>query len=531
MTKRGPGRPRIYESDAARQKAYRERLKAATQQPAPPTVPRNTKRPGQVLAKWAKENLIVPAPHRNAGQPFILPKYLVSFLDDAATHRESLLCIARKNSKSCAIAIYALGRLVGPLVIHGWRGGCLSISKEKAAELKTQMQDIAETSNLKGLEFMRSPAPGHVLGPHKGKFEILVNAHASSLDDAIVDELGLLQEKDRENINSMRSSVSARGGRFIGLTIHGSGPFVPEILSRKGQKGLAVHHYVAQEDCELDDQEAWQAANPGLGIVKEISYMEGEAERVAATPADESTFRAYDLNQPLEPGEEIILSPADLTARLFTDEPAERDGPVVLAFDFGEAKSGTAAFAIWPMTGRCEAWLGFGSNPSLRARAKADDAKYLEMEARGELKVYEGRVTPVAEFLRDVADDLEGQEVIEVASDGYKRSEAQDFLDATTGWQLQYAAGAQGHAADVRSLTRLIHSDRLSMSPNLAFTFAIAKHKANRDVAGNPKINKRKARGRIDILSSALIAAGMAEQYFDAPHLLQPQVETYWCHG
>ena len=510
-------------TNAERQARYRDKKRKANQ-PKPPAVPRDLDQPGNVLANWASEKLVIPAGHRNAGQPFKLPEYLIKFLDDAISHRESLLCIARKNAKSAAIAVYALGRLCGPLAVPGWRGGCLSISKPKAGELKLQMKQIAEASDLKGLKFWKSPAPGHVTGPFDGRFEILCEGHASGLDDSIVDELGLLQEKDRETVASMRSAVSARNGRFIGLTVHGSGPFVPEILSREGQHGLAIHHYASSADCELDDQAAWRAANPGLGIVKELEYMQGEAERVAATPADESSFRALDLNQPMEPGEEVILTVADLKNRVFTDNPPERRGPVIIAFDFGESKSGTSIFKIWPMTGRCECWLAFGSIPSLRQRSQADDAKYLEMEKRGELKVYEGRITPVAEFLKDVAADLEGEEILHCACDQYKRAEAQDFLDKSgTGWQLTHAEGSKGHASDVRALTRLVQSDRLKMNTSLCFTTAIAKHKAIRDQAGNPKINKRKARGRIDVLSAALIAAGLSEQYFDAPWLLTPE--------
>ncbi len=511
-------------TNAEKVRRYRERQKKANQ-PKPPAVPRDLKNPGEVLAAWARENLIIPPGHRNAGQPFELPEYLIKFLNDAATHPESLLCIARKNAKSAAIAVYALGRLCGPLIVPGWRGGCLSISKLKAAELKTQMQQIAEASNLEGLQFMRSPAPGHVLGPYGGKFEILCEGHASGFDDSIIDEIGLLQEKDRETVASMRSAVSARAGRFIGLTVHGSGPFVPEILKREGQQGLAIHHYAASLDCELDDRAAWQAANPGLDIVKEVSYMEQEAARVAATPADESSFRALDLNAPLEPSEEVILTPADLKHRVFTDNPPERLGPVIVCFDFGESKSATAAFAIWPQSGRCEAWIAFGSNPSLRTRSKADDAAYEEMEKRGELKVYEGRITPVKEFLKDVAADLEGEEILHCACDQYKRAEAQDFLDQSTGWQLTHAEGSQGHAKDVRSLTRLVQSDRLRMKPSLCFTSAIAKHKAKRDQAGNPKINKQRTRGRIDVLSAALIAAGLSEKYFDSPGLLSQKMK------
>ena len=35
----------------------------------------------------------------------------------------------------------------------------------------------------------------------------------------------------------------------------------------------------------------------------------------------------------------------------------KRQGPVVMGLDCGEATSGTAAFAIWRETGRCESWL------------------------------------------------------------------------------------------------------------------------------------------------------------------------------
>ena len=60
--------------------------------------------------------------------------------------------------------MFLLGRLAGPLRIPGYRGGVTSVSKEKAGELKMQMQAIAEASGLAGVEFRRSPTPGHILG-------------------------------------------------------------------------------------------------------------------------------------------------------------------------------------------------------------------------------------------------------------------------------------------------------------------------------------------------------------------------------
>ena len=50
--------------------------------------------------------------------------------------------------------------LVGPLRRFGWRCGVVSTSKVKAGELKRLAEGIA--SNLRGLQFRRSPAPGRI---------------------------------------------------------------------------------------------------------------------------------------------------------------------------------------------------------------------------------------------------------------------------------------------------------------------------------------------------------------------------------
>ena len=198
-----------------------------------------------------------------------------------------------KCGKSAAVAILLLAHLCGPLRRPGWRAGVASINAGKAAELWAQAAAIALAS---GLSLQTMKAPQKRLRTAAGEVEILpavdTAGAASSYDLAIIDELGLLGEKHREFVASMRSSVSAKGGRFLALTIHGGGPFVPEILARKGAPGLAIHHYHAPPGCRLDDKAAWRAANPGLGSIKSLAYMESEAARAAATPADQAHFRA-----------------------------------------------------------------------------------------------------------------------------------------------------------------------------------------------------------------------------------------------
>ena len=55
--------------------------------------------------------------------------------------------------------------------------------------------------------------------------------------------------------------------------------------------------------------------------------------------------------------------------------------------------------------------MGFGDVPSLIERGRRDGARYDLMAKRGELRTYPGRVTPVSDFLADVAGDLAGVKV------------------------------------------------------------------------------------------------------------------------
>jgi len=122
--------------------------------------------------------------------------------------------------------------------------------------------------------------------------------HGSSFDLVIVDETGLFPERARELLAGLRSAISAKNGRIVHISVRGDSPLYREVLANPQTK---TSIYAADPDCDLDDRDAWQAANPGLGTIKPVEYMELEVARVRNAPADEPAFRADDLNWPADP--------------------------------------------------------------------------------------------------------------------------------------------------------------------------------------------------------------------------------------
>ena len=106
-----------------------------------------------------------------------------------------------------------------------------------------------------------------------------------------------------------------------------------------------------------------------------------------------------------------------------TDKLPERTKRAVVGVDLGGSSSSmTAAVALFVPNDkggpvRVEVWAAFPDDPDLTTRSKADGENYELMERRGELQVYSGRVTPVGEFLRDLAGRLEGVNVLSVGAD------------------------------------------------------------------------------------------------------------------
>ena len=533
------------------QRQYRARRKAnggarltapveVTPADAPERDPSAPADPAGAVAAWAAKRLKVPPGHPNAGRPMALPAFATKFFRGALKPgvREAGLFCARKNAKSAILAVLVLAHVAddGPLRRRGWRCGAASLSRDKATELWTQVRDIAESSGLSGVRCGK--VPRHV-SSRWGRCEFLsaekTAGHASGFDLAIADELGLFPESGRDLVAGLLSSTSARDGRLLAISVIGDSPLSQEMIGRGGDPATVVHVYQAPKDCDLDDAKAWELANPGLGSIKSRAYMRDMARRAAANPAEARAFRVFDLNQPGSAEREMIV-PLERWLACAAHPRPERSGPCFLGFDLGGSSSMTAAAAFWPECGRLEVYGAFGDMPGLRARGEADGvgSRYERMAARGELQTWPGRVTPVSEFLAWVAERLEGQRLDLALADRYRKAEALDALaGAGVTWPLEWRAqGAGAHgSADVRAFQRAVLSGGLRAGESLMLESAIADSTLRYDENGNPALDKRRQRARIDPLSAAVLTIGAGDRATAAPApgftIYRPEQPTY----
>jgi len=488
------------------------------------------------VCNWISARLIVPTGPL-AGQPFSLPIWQREWVTEAlgAGIREAGMSIARKNGKSGLIGAVLLAALCGPLNRPGWRGLVTSLRGNLAKELRDAVELTAKASGLDDkVRVLRAPAPGQMFGLRDSRIDFLAadkaTGHAVGADLAIIDEAGLLPEEKRELWNAVFSAISGRDGKFWAISIQGEGPMFAEMEARAtaGNPSVYWRKWSAPDGCDIEDPLAWAAGNPALdGRIKSLAYMRDAAAKAKASPGDEMFFRAYDLNQPVDPGRVTIVALSDY-AKCLDDAAPDIADDIVLGIDLGGSASMTAACAFSPGTGAIRVWGAFGDDPPLSVRARMDrvGSLYDQMQRNGELRTFPGKVTPVAPFLQWVMTQVgERGRLVAIGADRYRKAECQQaFADASVPrvpvyWRGQGAAATADGSADVRAFQKRVFSGRLVTRGSTMLESAIAGSMLRFDSSGNPALDKSANHARIDALSAAVIAVGIGELLEPAPLL------------
>ena len=254
-------------------------------------------------------------------------------------------------------------------------------------------------------------------------------------------------------------------------------------------------------------EDAWRAANPDADAVR-IADIRVQAMQAQRLPSREPAFRAYVLNQPVV-ADERFIGPADWDACAGVAEPK---GPCFGGLDLSSGAADLTALALyWPETGALKV-TAFLPARALDAKQREDRAPYREWMGSGLVVEIPGRAIDRPWLLTWIAQQVEGLELVGIACDRWGLSDVQAVLDRE-GIPLPlrpHGAGYKDMSPAITAFEALVLEAKLQHGGNPLLRWATANAAIDMDPAGNRKLSKERARGRIDPLVAAVTAVGLA---------------------
>ena len=442
--------------------------------------------------------------------------------------RTALLSMGRKGGKTTLSAALALCHLVGPEAVPRGQIIAAAADRNQGAIIYNEMKAFALAApeiadRLVFREWNKTiedSVTGSVFATASSDHR---KAHGTSPVFYVADEVA--QWRGRELLDALRTGQGAHAEPLgIIISTRSPDPDNPlEELIRYAQQvedgtiadpTFASAIYSAPLDADPWAEETWLLANPDADEVrlKDLRLQAMQAQRL---PSMEPAFRAYALNQPVMPDDRFI-GPADWDA---CAGEAEARGPCYGGLDLSSGAADLTAFALyWPETGALRCWA-FLPAAALEAKAREDHAPYRAWEARGLVVAMPGRAIDRAWLLAWIAQQTEGLDLAGIASDRWGLSDLQAVMDRE-GLRLPlkpHGAGYRDMSPAITAFEAAVLDGKLRHGGNPLLRWAVANAAVDMDPAGNRKLSKERARGRIDPLVAAVQAVGLAARQAPAP--------------
>lgn len=489
---------------------------------------------GERIIAFIESFCLIPE-GKHVGKPMKLMafqrKFILDIYDNKKGTSRAYLSVARKNGKSALIAGILLAHIVGPearqnsQIISGAR------SRDQASLVFKLAEKMVRLSPALSKIIRIVPSQKSLIGlPMNVEYKAISaeagTAHGLSPVLAILDEVGQVRGPQDAFIEAIETAQGAHDDPLL-IAISTQAATDGDLFSiwlddAKSAKDprIVSHVYTAPEDCDVTDRKAWKAANPALGEFRSLSDIQDFAKQAARLPAKENSFRWLYLNQRIE-ATSPFLNRAEWEAN--NAEPEVFSGMQCWAGLDLSASRDLTAFVMTFFDG--ENWhvvpQFFLPADGIRERARSEKVPYDLWADQGFLTLIEGPVIVPAIVARHVAEAAEQYDIQLMAYDRWRINDFQRELDAI-GAQVPMAPFGQGFkdmAPAVDKLERLVAERRLRHGGNPILNMCAANAVAERDPAGNRKLNKMKSVGKIDGLVALAMALGAAAHEDGTPQI------------
>lgn len=447
--------------------------------------------------------------------------------------RHAILSIARKNGKTFLIAALVLVHLHGPESIENGEIYSAANDRKQAAQVFKMAVQMVRADPELASELKVVDSTKRITCPANNSFYEAISAEVGTkhgLNPSVVIYDELAQSKSRDLYDVLDTSQAARREPlFVVISTQSNDP--EHILSKLVDDGLGARDptivcrlFAVPDDCpDVFNPAIWRKANPALGDFRSLSEMRSAADKAQRMPSNEPKFRNLYLNQRVSPQSALISRVewmACAGAAQLTDGEA-----VYLGLDLSSTTDLTALVMVSAENGSRVRPFFWKPEPFLRDHSDRDfgggNARYVEWAATGDLLTTPGRSVDKAAVARKVAELSARYCVLGVAYDRWRIGDLlrefdgiglEAHADGEKGSGLRLVPWGQGFrdmAGAVDALETAVLERHLEHPGNPVLTWNMANAVGVMDPAGARKIDKSKARFRIDGAVALAMALGL----------------------
>lgn len=480
---------------------------------------------GERNCDWIEKHCRIPE-GRFVGQPVKLRPWqrkIFCGIYDSPTRR-AIISFGRKNAKTTKAALLLLLHLCGPEARPNGQLFSAAQSRDQASLLFALAAKIVRLSpDLREYVVIRDTAK-QLFCPELGTLYRALSAEASTaygLSPVFVvhDELGQVRGPRSELYEALETAAGAQDDP-LSIVISTQAPTDADLLSvliddakTGADPKVKLWLYTASEDDDPFEDDTIRQANPAYGDFLNAIEVRDQAESARRMPAREASYRNLVLNQRINVTSPFISRAVWEACGGEVDEEVFHGG-AWLGLDLSARNDLTALVMVAQDEGgqwHVHAEF-FAPQIGVHERAHRDRVPYDVWANDGLVTLTPGGSVDysiVAQRLCDLCDDFD---VREIAFDRWRMDVLQTEL-ARLGRELPLVPFGQGFKDMTPALDTLEHAlseGKIRHGGNPVLRMCAANAVATRDAAGNRKLDKSKATGRIDGLVALAMAFGRA---------------------
>lgn len=444
--------------------------------------------------------------------------------------RRAILSIARKNGKTALIAALVLVHLIGPEAQINSEIVSAANDKEQAAMVYKYLKQIIQLSPKLSDRLQIVESKKRIVDHGRGNVYAALSAEAGTkhgMNPTVVIYDELAQSKNTDLFDALETAQGAQHEPlFFTISTQSHDPqhplseMIDDALNDEDET-IVCHLYEVPEEVEdVFDPECWYGANPALGDFRSLKDLEVYAARAKRLPSKENVMRNLYLNQRVTL-DAVMFSKSVWTACAGEVE-FEKGENVFLALDFAQTTDLCALAMMGEKTAKLRVFF-WKPEDLMDEHGRRDRKDYRLWQKQGWMEPCAGKTIDSRYVAKKIA-ELHGE--YSVLGLAYDRWRFDQIVKALDGEQIyasdeEYAdfrifpwgQGYRDMSPAIDALETEVLEERVIHENSPILNWNMANGIVAQDPAGNRKLDKDKARLRIDGAVASAMVAGLRDRF------------------